>query len=125
MKALSATSASVSALQRIFGLTDNGTVNESTWLLINYIYAAIENGCLPTDSAENAVAAGKIIVNEPEVRISDLKELMRINGINVGSGPIFGLRSRRELKRWQSENGLNPTGLPDRETRLKLSEARR
>ncbi len=119
------TSASVSALQRIFGLTDNGTVNESTWLLINYIYAAIENGCLPTDSAENAVSAGKIIVNEPEVRISDLKELMRINGINVGSGPIFGLRSRRELKRWQSENGLTPTGLPDRETRLKLSEARR
>ncbi|MBR4279334.1 MAG: peptidoglycan-binding protein, partial [Clostridia bacterium] len=117
------TAASVSALQRIFGLTDNGNVNESTWLLINYVYAAIENGCLPTDFSETAV---NLLINEriPEVRISDLKELMKKNGINVGSGPIFGLKSRRELKRWQTENGLTPTGLPDRETRLKLSEAR-
>lgn len=117
------TAASVSALQRIFGLTDSGNVNESTWLLINYVYAAIENGCLPTDFSETAM---NLLTNEriPEVRISDLKELMKKNGINVGSGPIFGLKSRRELKRWQTENGLTPTGLPDRETRLKLSEAR-
>lgn len=117
------TAASVSALQRIFGLTDSGNVNESTWLLINYVYAAIENGCLPTDFSETAM---NLLINEriPEVRISDLKELMKKNGINVGSGPIFGLKSRRELKRWQTENGLTPTGLPDRETRLKLSEAR-
>ncbi len=119
------TSASVSALQRIFGLTDNGNVNESTWLLINYIYTAIENGCLPTDAAETSESTTASTGNEPEVRISDLKELMKKNGINVGSGPIFGLRSRRELKRWQTENGLAPTGLPDRETRRKLSETRR
>lgn len=120
----SKTSASVSALQRIFGLTDNGNVNESTWLLINYVYSAIENGCLPTDFAETASVSAITVDNQPEVRISDLKELMKRNGINVGSGPIFGLRSRRELKRWQSENGLEPTGLPDRETRRKLSKAK-
>ena len=102
----------------------SGNVDERTWLLINYVYSAIENGCLPTDSTDAAQRTMAVTKNLPEVRIGDLKELMKKNGINVGSGPIFGLRSRRELKRWQSENGLTPTGLPDRETRIKLSEAR-
>ncbi len=111
----SATQSSVSALQRVFGLTENGSVNESTWLLINYIYAAVENGCLPT-VATASVQASTTVPNET-VKVSGLKELMRRNGINVGAGPIFGLKSRHELKRWQTENGLEPTGLPDRETR--------
>ena len=115
------TAESISALQRLFGIEENGTVNQNTWLLINYIYAAIENGCLP----ENSVSAIKQInvQNQPqttEVKISGLKALMKKNGINVGTGPLFGLKSRKALAKWQIANGLEPTGLPDRETREQL-----
>ena len=50
-----------------------------------------------------------------------LKEIMKQNGINVGNGPMFGLKTRRALAAWQSEQGLEPTGLPDSATREKLS----
>lgn len=118
-----ATANSVSALQRVFGLTDTATVNESTWLLVNYVYAAIVNGCLPTvataASAFSPSSDGSV-ETEANIKVSELKEIMRRNGINVGSGPLFGLRSRRALALWQSLNGLEPTGLPDRETRKEL-----
>ncbi len=113
------TSEAVGRLQRIFGLTENNEVNESTWLLINYIYAAATNGCLPTDTRNNTQPAFSEYTAE-DARIYNLKELMRENGINVGSGPLFGIKSRRALAQWQSENGIAPTGLPDLETRKKL-----
>ncbi len=114
------TANSISALQRLFGLTENGIVNESTWLLVNYIYASVENGCLPQNQINTArtVFAPK----EETVKISGLKDLMKANGINVGMGSLFGLRSRRELAKWQKENGLEPTGLPDGETRKLLAK---
>ncbi len=113
------TAESVGRLQRIFGLTETKTVNESTWLLINYISAAIESGCLPTRAqAATAVSLKKI----PEAKIWSLKELMRINGINVGAGPLFGLKSRKALAKWQTDQGLDPTGLPNKETRDMLLE---
>ncbi len=121
-----ATRNSVSSLQRLFGLTETGTVNESTWLLVNYIYAAVINGCLP--SAESASTAESISVfktefdHERNISVSELKELMRLNGINVGNGPMFGLRSRRALAHWQSMHGLEPTGLPDSATRTILAK---
>ncbi|MBO5768056.1 MAG: peptidoglycan-binding protein, partial [Clostridia bacterium] len=88
--------------------------------LINYLFTAIENGCLP----RNAVAA--IAESEiKEIKVSELKEIMRKNGINVGNGPIFGLKSRIALADWQSKRGLEPTGLPDYATRKALSLLKR
>lgn len=125
----SATRGSVSELQKVFGLTETGTVNESTWLLANYIYAAIENGCLPTVTTASFFASvqkpnGHEASDEHEatdtIKVSELKEIMKKNGINVGSGPMFGIRSRRALAQWQSNNGLEPTGLPDSATRKAL-----
>jgi len=120
----SATAASISALQRIFGLLENGRVNESVWILLNTISIAISNGCLPLTQNPSPVFQ----TQEPErqniseARVSNLKELMKRNGINAGSGPLFGLVSRRALAMWQKANGLEPTGLPDYNTRLKLLE---
>jgi len=114
------TSRSVSDLQRIFGLTASGSVNESTHLLINFIQTATENGCLPTNQAASAVSVSDIVQDIPNLRVSELKEIMRRNGINTGNGFLFGIKSRRALAQWQSENGLEPTGLPDRETRTLL-----
>ncbi len=118
----SATANSVSALQRVFGLTETATVNESTWLLINYIYAAVVNGCLPTVASAAFSNNSKGLEQESlsEIKVSELKDIMRKNGINVGSGPIFGIKSRKALADWQSRHGLEPTGLPDRETRQEL-----
>ncbi len=113
------TAESVGRLQRIFGLDETNAVNESTWLLINYVYTASTNGCLPTDTRDNAEAVFTQIDLE-DAKIYNLKELMRANGINVGSGPLFGIKSRRALAQWQLENGITPTGLPDIETRQKL-----
>lgn len=110
----------VTRLQRVFGLGSNGRVDENTWLLINYLFTATENGCLP----KNAVAA--IAESEiKEIKVSELKEIMRKNGINVGNGPIFGLKSRIALADWQSKRGLEPTGLPDYATRKALSLLKR
>ncbi len=122
----SACAASVSALHRLFGLTETGTVNESTWLLVNYIYAATVNQCLPaaTMTAASAVPASAVSENNAHtvgISVAELKEMMRLNGINVGTGPMFGLKSRRALAHWQSINGLEPTGLPDRATRTALA----
>ncbi|MBR6754883.1 MAG: peptidoglycan-binding protein [Clostridia bacterium] len=113
----SLTADSVLRLQNVFGLTENGNTDETTWLLINYIYTAIVNGCLPTENTP--VFARKEETNDEEIHvsISVLKELMKKNGINVGSGPIFGIKSRRALAKWQSLNGIEPTGLPDKQTR--------
>ena len=123
----SRTAASVSALQRMFGLTETGTVNESTWLLANYVYAAVENGCLPSASSATLAAVSAGAESEPikTVSVSELKEIMRQNGINVGSGPMFGLKTRKALALWQSKHGLDPTGLPDRETRSILAKKSR
>ncbi|MBO5786059.1 MAG: peptidoglycan-binding protein [Clostridia bacterium] len=110
----------VTRVQRVFGLEGNGRVEESTWLLINYLFTAIENGCLPK-SAIAAFAEGEI----REIKVSELKEIMRKNGINVGNGPIFGLKSRIALADWQSKRGLEPTGLPDYATRKALSLLKR
>lgn len=119
----SATAKSVSALQRIFGLTETGTINESTWLLVNYVYAAIENNCLPSSNTAYVTAsAGLKNESASHVRIGELKEIMRLNGINVGNGPMFGLKTRRALAEWQLNQGLEPTGLPDSETRSKLAK---
>ena len=113
------TAEAVTRLQSVFGLTASGRVNESTWLLVNYIFTAIQNGCLPSDTALNAVA--KADSESRHIRVSELKEIMRKNGINVGSGAIFGLKSRIALAEWQRSRGLDPTGLPDAATRKALS----
>lgn len=107
----SSTQASVDTLRYVFGLTQGGSVDETTWLLINYIFSAVENGCLPLSGAETTVFA-----YSSGISAKDLKELMRKNGIRVSSMPHFGLASKRALMRWQSENGLLPTGEPDNET---------
>ena len=112
----SATANAVGRLQRVFGLTETATVNESTHLLVNYIYAAVINGCLPS-GARAAFAKSEVV---REIKVSELKDIMRQNGINVGSGPIFGIKSRRALADWQSSRGLEPTGLPDKATRSEL-----
>ncbi len=118
------TAASVSALERIFGLAENGRVNQSVWILLNTLSIAIANGCLPTTQTAQAVFKTQKSEkqNIADARVSNLKELMKRNGINAGSGPLFGLMSRRALSLWQKENGLEPTGLPDYNTRLKLLE---
>lgn len=119
----SQTARSVSALQRVFGLTETGTVNESTWLLVNYIYAAIENGCLPpADTASVSASASATSKIDRHIGVCELKEIMRQNGINVGNGPMFGLKTRKALAAWQLNQGLEPTGLPDVETRSKLAK---
>ncbi len=120
----SQTAASISALQRIFGLLENGRVNESVWILLNTISIAIANGCLPLSQNSQPV----FNTQKPQskdisgAKVSGLKELMKRNGINAGAGPLFGLMSRKALALWQKENGLEPTGLPDYNTRLKLLE---
>lgn len=114
---------SVIALQRIFGLDESGTVNESTWMLINYIYAAVANSCLAASG--NAIPTfADATDDDTRISVSELKELLRQNGINVGTGPIFGLKSRRALADWQIRNGLAPTGLPDSQTRCVLAKKR-
>ncbi len=112
---------SVIALQRVFGLTESGVVNESTWMLINYVYAATVNGCIPAESGTSPVFADDA---DMSISVSELKELLRQNGINVGAGPIFGLKSRHALADWQIRNGLTPTGLPDSQTRYVLAKNR-
>ncbi len=109
----SATSNSVSALQRVFGLTESGIVDETSWLLLNFITTAIQNGCL---TAQNQAAPTLSQAIESEAKITNLKQLMRENGILCGGGKIFGLKSRRALAYWQAMHGLTPTGLPDAET---------
>ena len=118
----SATARSVSALQKVFGLTDTGTVNESTWLLINYIVSAIESGCLPLSVKTASAFAEPTPDGFGQVKVAGLKELMKQNGINVGNGPMFGLKTRKALAEWQLNQGLEPTGLPDGKTRKKLVE---
>lgn len=122
----SKTQASVGALQRVFGLTETGVTDEPTWLLLNYIYTAVINGCIPDLNNATTAFAPRVQNEEPDdrVRVADLKELMKRNGIDVGNGPIFGLKSRHELKIWQKNNGLEPTGLPDEATRELLSKSR-
>lgn len=112
-----ATQRSVSALQNVFGLTETGTVNESTWMLVNYIYAAVVNGCLASDPnlSENEEA-----FSERFDGFADMKALLRENGIKVGFGPIFGLKSRIALLKWQQKNGLSGTGRIDEATLKKL-----
>ncbi len=121
------TANSVAALQRVFGLSESGETDESTWLLINYVSAAVLNGCLPTAGARDAMRVfnekASAVLEEKGVSVSCLKELMKKNGISVGVGPLFGLKSRSALARWQALNGLEPTGLPDLETRKKLATA--
>lgn len=123
----SATASGVASLQRIFGLTPTGTVDENGWLLINYVFTAVTNGCLPpSDVAATPAFTKRTEETEEEaleealIGVSDLKELMRQNGINAGNGPLFGLKSRRALAKWQTENGLEATGLPDTKTRSML-----
>ena len=74
---------------------------------------------MPIRAQAATAAAVKTI---PEPKIWSLKELMRENGINVGAGPLFGLKSRKALAKWQTEQGLDPTGLPNKETRDMLFE---
>ncbi len=114
----SETEASVRTLQRIFGLDETGVVDESTWLLADYVTASIEQGCLPRMTA--TVSHPLKPDEDVDISISALKNILRDNGVAVGTGPIFGLKSRRALSAWQIENGLEPTGLPDRETRAYL-----
>ena len=112
-----ATQRSVTALQNVFGLTETGTVNESTWLLVNYIYAAVTNGCIPSNPALSES------VQTFEERFDgsiDIKGFLRENGINVGFGPFFGLKSRIALAKWQKKNGLVQTGQLDEATLEKL-----
>ncbi len=119
------TAESVSALQLVFGLNVTGSVDENTWLLANYVYTAIVNNCLPR--SVNAVSAGSFISTSRPVlphSIPELKALMRQNGIDVGSGPMFGLKSRTALAKWQAENGLSVSGIPDNETIEKLLKNR-
>ncbi len=120
----SLTAGSIRRLQEVFGLEATGIVNESTWLLVNYIYAAVQNGCLPAQAAVTAFKEQKENIDEG-VKISGLKELMKANGINVGTGPIFGIKTRRALAKWQIENGIEPTGLPDEITRRKLMDSQK
>ena len=119
----SATKSSVSALQRVFGLTETGTVNESAWLLVNYIYAAVENGCLQEANPSSVTASVQLqSTHDEHVKVGELKQIMKQNGINVGNGPMFGLKTRKALAAWQLNQGLEPTGLPDIETRTKLAK---
>ena len=110
------TADSVGRLQRIFGLDESKTVDERTWLLINYVYAASTNGCLPVDNQATATFSE----NSEETKICNLKALLKANGIKVGSGPLFGLKSRRALAKWQAEHQIEPTGFLDEETRKAL-----
>ena len=107
----------------MFGLTETGSVNEFGWSLINYIYAAVEKGCLPSAVASSkAVSLGAEIKPDMHICVGELKEIMKKNGINVGNGPLFGLKTRRALAMWQLDQGLEPTGLPDGETRKTLAK---
>lgn len=115
----SRTAESVRRLQIVFGLEGTGSVNKNTWLLINYVYASVVNGCLPSQKQASASALADI-PKMNEIKVSELKEILRRNGINVGSGPIFGIKSRKALAEWQIKHSLEPTGLPDRETRAEL-----
>ncbi len=120
------TEASIAALQRLFGLTENGRTDENTWILLNTITIAIRNGCLPETAVSSPVFARKRESNIiSEAKISNLKELMKRNGINAGAGPLFGLMSRRALSLWQKANNLEPTGLPDYNTRQMLLKNQR
>ena len=115
------TQSSIGALQRVFGLTVTETVNETTWNLLNYISAAVQNGCLPKDiivspAFSSAGSGGKTDPGQ------GIKALMRRNGLNPGFGPVFGKKSRKELAFWQAAHGLEPTGKPDKETLKRLSE---
>ena len=110
----------VAALQRVFGFTVNGETNPPTWDLLDYITAAAESGCLPKDLLAVSAFAGR----KPHAA-GAIKALMRENGIKTGAGPVFGLRSRAYLRRWQAEHGLPPTGKPDSAACERLAEAAR
>ncbi len=117
------TANSVGALQRVFGLDETRVVDESTWLLANYIVAAIESGCLPTNEEMPVFAK---VNSEKQAKmptdLSEIKAIMRANGIHVGHLPFLGLKSRIALARWQSENNLPSTGEIDAKTVEKLLE---
>ncbi|MBP5155004.1 MAG: peptidoglycan-binding protein, partial [Clostridia bacterium] len=89
----------VAALQRVFGFTVNGETNPPTWDLLDYITAAAESGCLPKDPLAVSAFAGR-----KSRAAAAIKALMRENGIKTGAGPVFGLRSRAYLRRWQAEH---------------------
>ena len=103
------TAQSVSALQSVFGISPTGRVSSTTWNLLNYIFNAVYSGCIPQ------LAAGAFAESKP-VSAPEIKALMRENGIKAGRMPFFGLKSRILLAKWQAENGITPTGIPDSAT---------
>ncbi len=112
------TADAVKRLQTVFGLDSDGITGENTWLLANYINTAIQNGCLPA-TAQKAVLTAALNSDLKE-SARNIKELMRAHGLSVGSGRLFGLKSRISLARWQAENQITPTGKPNLETIKKL-----
>ena len=115
------TAKSVGAFQRVFGLTVTETVNRDTWILLNYIVHAVKSGCLPKNLIAAPVMAKKKSrpsgsQSKAKPTVAEIKAFLRENGMEPGSGPFFGGKTRRALAFWQAMNGLEPTGRPDKKT---------
>ena len=117
------TERSVKEIQRVFGMTDSGNINESSWMLLNYLYTSIQNGCLKrsvyiksfSENAENAFAENKETEQADDLSVSKEEVCRMLNDCGIFASPkrIFSRRLRLTLLRWQKEKGLPLTGKAD------------
>lgn len=123
-----ATEQAVMAAERAFGLTPNGLVGEVTWRLYNYLYVAIQTGCLPSDRSATVMStmmsSVTSTVSVPKHTPSEVKKAIREyfrkkHGADVRLGMsdnIYGPFTRNAVRIIQGENGLEKTGELDAQT---------
>lgn len=122
----------VTSFQRIFGLSADGLVGSRTWQLLNYVYSAVVSGCLPTANTRSMETAlpvsGEILPDFPgTLRVGHFGETVRVAkkqlsqkvlcGEDVGrENNLFGVSTRKAVREFQRESGLEESGIIDEET---------
>ncbi len=117
------TAQSVSAAQRTFGLTVTGSVEETTWLLLNYLYLAITSGCLKPSSA----LAFFLHTSQQELQKMshrEKSEILRQAGIPLEKGIGGRNKTRIAIMAWQAAHGMTINGTANEETIQRMKEER-
>lgn len=129
-----ATEAAVREFQKIFDLKQTGTVNESTWYKILYIYASVKKIAELNSEGVRAEDIDILYTEDLKVgmqsrEVGDLQYYLAVIGayyeavVPVEITGYFGERTERSVKSFQRVFGLPQTGEVDRATRIDLYRA--